>query len=172
MGAPDDPLRTDELRRKPSSVGLVATGVLLLLLGAASFVGVRRALAISLPLDAASALVSIGLLVWVAADLRRRLAGRAATVTERRLRWFAVRPAVCASVLLLPITAWYALRIPGPMGEGPVAEAFDRAPWSNGVWHEGPVVAVSLGDSVSVGKAVRAAGSDLRGRDAGDASPP
>ncbi len=132
-------------------VRIVAASVLLGALAAASFVGVRRALTISLPLDVASAVVSLGLLAWVATDLRRRLARRATAATARRPRWFALRPAVCAAVLLLPITAWYALRIPGPMGEGPVAVAFDRAPWSNGVWHEGPVVAVSLGDSVAVG---------------------
>jgi|GEM_PF-197304 len=142
---------TDGPRRTPFTVGLVTTGVLLLLLAAASFVGVRRALTISLPLDVASALVSFGLLVWIVADLRRGLARRAASATTRRPGRFPLRPAVCAWVLLLPITAWYALRIPGPMGEGPVAVAFDRAPWSNGVWHDGPVLAVSLGDSVAVG---------------------
>ncbi len=151
MDAREDPVPTDDARRTPSTGGFVATCVLIVLLAAASFVGVRRALTISLPLDVASALVSAGLLVWVVADLRRRLSGCARRPVGRLHRWFALRPAFCGWALLLPIAAWFALRIPGPMGEGPVAVPFDHGPWARGAWHEGPVLAVSLGDSVATG---------------------
>ena len=138
-------------RRQPSVVGSVATALLLAALGFAAFAGVRRALTIGLPLDVACAAVSVVLLAWVGRDVLRRRARRRRGEAERPRRWFSLRPAVCAWVLLLPITAWHALRIPGPMGTGPVAVAFDPAPWSKGPWHAGPVVAVSLGDSVVVG---------------------
>ena len=64
---------------------------------------------------------------------------------------FTLRPGVLAWALLLPIAGWFALRVPGPMGSGPVGVPFDRAPWAKGVWREGPVLVVSLGDSVSTG---------------------
>ncbi len=142
---------TIEGPRRPTAFGLVAVGVLLAALAAAAFVGVRRALTISLPADWACALAALGLFGWVAVDLRRRLAGRARPPAGRVRRWFALRPAVLAWALLVPITAWFALRIPGAMGSGPVAVPFDRAPWSNGVWHDGPVLVVSLGDSIGTG---------------------
>ncbi len=137
--------------RGRSITGIVATSVLLAMLGVASFIGLRRAIGISLPADLACAVISLGLLVWVGADFRRRLVGRHERPPGRLHRWFSLRPGVCAWALLLPIAGWYALRIPGPMGHGPVAIPFDRAPWSSGAWRTGPVVVVSLGDSVSTG---------------------
>ena len=109
---------TKALGRQPSVVGSVATALLLAALGFAAYAGVRRALTIGLPLDVACAAVSVGLLAWVGTDALRRRARRRRGEAERPRRWFSLRPAVCAWVLLLPITVWYALRIPGPMGTG------------------------------------------------------
>ena len=135
--------------RRPSTAGVVASGVLLAFLALASFVGVRRALRVSLPADFACAAASLALLVWVALDLKRRLAARDRPVA--RGRWLSLRPGVLAWTLLLPIAAWFALRVPGPEGEGPVAVPFDRAPFATGAWHEGPVLVVSVGDSIGTG---------------------
>ena len=151
MDSPDERPPPSESLRRPTTAGVVATCVLLAALALAAFVGVRRALTIALPLDRVCAAVSIGLLGWVAVDLRRRVVGRPRPPPGRLARWFTLRPVVCAWALLVPIAGWLALRIPGAMGEGPVAVAFDRAPFAHGVWHDGPVLVVSLGDSVSTG---------------------
>ena len=147
----DEPTPTVTTPHRPGVASLVSSGVLFAVLALAAYVGVRRALTISLPADWASATVSLALFVWVAADLRRRLAGRPKRPPGRLPRWLSLRPAVCAWALLVPIAGWFAVRIPGPMGTGPVAVPFDRAPWTRGVCHEGPVVVVSLGDSIGTG---------------------
>jgi lysophospholipase L1-like esterase len=65
-------------------------------------------------------------------------------------RWYHLRPGVLAAGCLLLLGAWFVVRIPAPMGDGPagppVAEASFKQPWG-----ERPVVLLSMGDSISTG---------------------
>ena len=69
---------------------------------------------------------------------------------ERKPKWYSLRPGIIAGACVVLLVAWFAIRLPAPMGDGPAgpdvaAQAFSKT------WSDRPIVLLSLGDSVSTG---------------------
>jgi lysophospholipase L1-like esterase len=65
-------------------------------------------------------------------------------------RWYELRPGVMSVGALVLLGAWFVVRVPAPMGNGPAGPDVSAEPFAH-VWSDRPVVLLSLGDSISTG---------------------
>ncbi|MCB9894489.1 MAG: SGNH/GDSL hydrolase family protein [Planctomycetes bacterium] len=121
-----------------------------------------KSLALLLPLLGLSVAVADRLwrtpgLVWNWLALLLVVCGLAAVVmgwrarkSERKQKWYSLRPGIIAFCAILLLAGWYVARVPAPMGEGPAGPGVAQAAFAR-TWSERPIMLLSIGDSVSTG---------------------
>src|SRR5690606_15369491 len=58
---------------------------------------------------------------------------------ESKPRWYHLRPGMIAAGCLVLLAAWFVVRVPAPMGDGPAGPDVASAPFEQ-TWSERPVV--------------------------------
>ncbi|MCC6573213.1 MAG: SGNH/GDSL hydrolase family protein [Planctomycetes bacterium] len=100
-------------------------------------------------LNIAAAAVALGNVIALGLTIRVPKGGKPAP-----RRWFSVSPSVVAMASMALLAGWLWFRMPPGEGSGPAGPAVSVEPFSK-AWQEGPVVLLTLGDSVSVGYGAR-----------------
>lgn len=70
--------------------------------------------------------------------------------SQRKPRWYSLRPGIIVAGCVTLLCAWFVARVPAPMGDGPAGPEVQAAAFGR-TWSERRIVLLSLGDSVSTG---------------------